>query len=588
MTNTHKFTVDDNIINHLITHQAGSLHKALTELVMNSIDAKATKIIIEFNKTHFKIIDNGFGFKDKDEIIKFFGRFGTPHEEGDATFGRFRIGRGQIMAFGECTWRSSAYSMSTDIKNKGLTYDLRENLEPIEGCIVEGKFYPGKEWEENHRHYEFHNLIRDVEYLDIEIVMNGKTMTSRLADTAWEIENELFYFKPEECAYSCGSLYVYNQGVFVCEYPHKQVGRSGYLISKKRLEVNFARNAVLENECPVWKEILLVLKESVVKRRSFTKPILPEDRAIEYNMFRDGETHVLDFIRMRLLQDVKGNVFSFSSIDKTAADLTVADYDDIAWAEHLNNQPTCFVFENGAPSDFDPQWRKEDDRNPIHEMLNLVLIKAKEEVNKIKVFTPDWERLQEIISWAPRTTFYFYANGKALRQKYPAEKKPYPLSQCSPEEVVFFKEVSRANDDVRQIASKMLKRKGKIEDRYKFPSRKLILGDSIGSARGWTDGGTYIALDIGFFRESIKRNDSGVFEMILVIAHEYIHLDGDLDSHKHDSAFYETFHDMMQFVYESVYDVAYRTSQRIANKLVKNGLKIRAPMKKRYGGSCVQ
>jgi hypothetical protein len=71
--------------------------------------------------------------------------------------------------------------------------------------------------------------------------------------------------------------------------------------------------------------------------------------------------------------------------------------------------------------------------------------------------------------------------------------------------------------------------------------------------------------------------------MILVIAHEYIHLDGDLDSHKHDSAFYETFHDTMQFVNDTVYDVAYRTSQRVTNKLIKNGLKIKAPLKKRYG-----
>jgi len=95
----HQFEVDENIVNDLIYRQNGTVATALGELEMNAIDAGSEKIEILVSAEGFEIRDNGTGFADEKAVMRFFKRFGTPHTDGNATFGRFRIGRGQIMAF---------------------------------------------------------------------------------------------------------------------------------------------------------------------------------------------------------------------------------------------------------------------------------------------------------------------------------------------------------------------------------------------------------------------------------------------------------------------------------------------------------
>ncbi len=122
-----EFKIDKNILYSIIVKQAGTLQKAFLELVMNSIDAKASEIRIEFNGKTFSFYDNGKGFDSEDEIHKFFGTFGTPHKDGDAVYGKFRMGRGQIMAFSQNQWKSNTFFMDVDIKIE----ELITNLNPI-------------------------------------------------------------------------------------------------------------------------------------------------------------------------------------------------------------------------------------------------------------------------------------------------------------------------------------------------------------------------------------------------------------------------------------------------------------------------
>lgn len=136
------FGIHPAILLTLMREQAGSVEKALAELVMNSVDARSTRIDITTSDTGFSIADDGKGFTSIDQLETFFDMFGTPHEAGDAYYGRFRVGRGQIMSYAKTTWRSGPFEMRVDIdpSAKDIGYDLVVHKAIAPGCRVDGEF----------------------------------------------------------------------------------------------------------------------------------------------------------------------------------------------------------------------------------------------------------------------------------------------------------------------------------------------------------------------------------------------------------------------------------------------------------------
>ncbi len=114
-----KFKMHNNLLHTIIFKQSGSIEKAILELLMNSNDANSTRIDINYDSTKdtFTIADDGKGFTTDEEIEAFFDTLGTPHKDGDAKFGRFRIGRTQIFAYASTVWRSGTYRMTVDFLN---------------------------------------------------------------------------------------------------------------------------------------------------------------------------------------------------------------------------------------------------------------------------------------------------------------------------------------------------------------------------------------------------------------------------------------------------------------------------------------
>lgn len=139
------FSVHPSVIKSIILEQAGDTCKALAELVMNSVDAKATYVDIELSSTHFVVRDDGIGFKSKQDVLDYFGTFGTPHAEDDATYGVFRIGRGQCFAKAKTYWRSGCLGMSVDLdglqERTDVGYELHEFEDEFKGCEIHGEFY---------------------------------------------------------------------------------------------------------------------------------------------------------------------------------------------------------------------------------------------------------------------------------------------------------------------------------------------------------------------------------------------------------------------------------------------------------------
>nr|WP_242281345.1 ATP-binding protein [Pantoea deleyi] len=137
----HPFELDPEIIHHIIYSQAGSVAKALIELIMNSVDAGAGAITLNITPGGFSCCDDGRGFTSYDDVKRYFGRFGTPHREGDATYGRFRLGRGQIMAHARTVWRSQRWQMEVDTRVMGYEYELTEPEALQAGCTISGDWY---------------------------------------------------------------------------------------------------------------------------------------------------------------------------------------------------------------------------------------------------------------------------------------------------------------------------------------------------------------------------------------------------------------------------------------------------------------
>src|ERR1051325_290463 len=123
---TRRFQMHHQLLHDVILRQAGTLGKALLESVMNAVDARATRCEISLTADSVIVQDDGIGFRSREEIEQFFEVFGQPHQTGEEkVYGTFRMGRGQMFAFGHNLWKTAHFEMEVDVKRSGLDYVLR-------------------------------------------------------------------------------------------------------------------------------------------------------------------------------------------------------------------------------------------------------------------------------------------------------------------------------------------------------------------------------------------------------------------------------------------------------------------------------
>lgn len=302
----------------VIHRQAGSLSKAILEGVMNVVDAGGTHCEIKIDRKSFSIIDDGKGFKDMSEIENFFETFGYPHDEGDATYGRFRMGRGQIFSFGASRWRSNTFSMNVDLRpmkdEKGndfaLGYEFSDGNKQVDGCRIEVDLY------DQLKPSELDAAIRDIQdyvkFVSIPVTLNGKTISTDPTKEKWDMETDDFYVKKR----ASGSLDVYNQGVLVQKYSSYRFGVSGLVVSKKPLEVNFARNDVVSS-CKIFKKVVKFLNDdSLVQAKK--APLTDSQRDNFARRLVAGEISLGEVGDSRIITDVTGSHHKFSIFENLA------------------------------------------------------------------------------------------------------------------------------------------------------------------------------------------------------------------------------------------------------------------------------
>lgn len=322
------FSVHPALIYTIITKQASGVHKALLELAMNSVDAGATEIHLNITEEGFVFQDNGSGFKDEEQIISCFETFGTPHVDGDAEYGRYRLGRAQLLCYAKTVWHTKNMCMQVDLKDAldaniqdvPLGYELSTVSEYFSGCKISGLFYDhlnigtvdqigefSNEVEPESIGYVIPAFAKMVKYLPVDLFINSVKVTKSIKDVfAIERNDEaLFvldqkYTPNQDFTRPRGVVNVYNKGAYA--YQIKSKYYDGDVTSLQNIDLNIARNSA-KTICPVAKAI--------------SKKISQLDQRVDYDYLksRNANTSTQLIDTARFVEGFWRGVLGFRSFD---------------------------------------------------------------------------------------------------------------------------------------------------------------------------------------------------------------------------------------------------------------------------------
>lgn len=507
-----KFSVHPAIIKSLIREQAHSFDKAIAELVMNSIDAGAKNVTIEYDGQAFSVADDGKGFSGREEIEQFFEVFGAPHEAGDAQYGRFRVGRGQIMAHAKVSWISGNYEMAVDLDSNEDAYALIKIEGSVPGCVVKGI----RRIQEGWGRFETVTTLRSMlQYMPIPIVLNGELISIDYQSIEWDIDTDDVRVKMEKGA---RGMSVYDRGVYVKRLEKDAFGgRGGILITKKPLTVNMARNEIAQ--CDNWIAIKSSIRNYMLRRWAQVKTLNVEERIAlvadlvhkRIELTQEIRDHLL---RVRFIDDPFGGLKTpRQMLDPDLSGPLIFTEHDTRFstvAERLHREKQAVVL---------PNWMFCDAIMDAFQTPGKFL--TPEERNTCK-----WRVVYKL-----REHFGIYSDPHEFR----------PLSVLARDLRDTYKIVDeRELTEYEKVALQCIRKvNGEL---YRYQKRKIVVGES-DFAQAWTDGYSYIA--IKRFALERMRQEGGCGFMVGLLLHEYTHGDSTVEEHPHDLSFYEEFHASM-------------------------------------------
>ena len=523
------FELDPQIIHHIIYSQAGSIGKAIIELLMNSVDAHATNVSLTLSKVGFECRDDGIGFASREDVLRYFGRFGTPHQEGDATYGRFRLGRGQIMAHATTDWRSSLWRMRVDTRSMGYSYELDELLQANPGCSIAGTWYDAlSDAELQSALQEIRDLVR---YTPVTVELNGRLITRMPTAEKWDHEDEHAYYRVKEE----GSVAIYNQGVLVRHDSSHLWGAGGLIVSKRAIGLNVSRTEILRKSCPTWREIAKQFdrmatalaarlgdhRKTEARREKSARAMLSGDPQIVTFFEKEEVITVLPGKRHMTLERFLRTVSQSRNYGRgTAGNVSVLEGGgDVPKGEAIARERVAVIVH---PSTLD--------RFGCYSVADF-----KDGLERV------FEHLHEALpegSWHRRDLQLPDFVAFAVLQRSFVER-----TQLVDERKALDKETRRAWIALRwclQEYADQCMRHGRVQaERQRFA---VFLGES-NAADAWTDGRSYIAIGIKHVRR-LRTDPLRVCSRIFsYLDHELAHEGDSLDC-GHDEAFFQRYHDL--------------------------------------------
>ncbi len=532
MSEKRDFKVDERILFDLVFKQSHSIYGALKELVQNSFDAGATSLDIVIDEHGFTAEDNGKGFQTREEITQFFEIFGLPHEhQSESRFGRFRMGRGQIMGYASTVWRSGKFQMDVDIKYRGINYILSELPTPVNGCSIAGRWYEieGEEkgnelvrrWQDGTIETQVKECIKylvdSCKYIyGMNIRINGKHINNHQQQD-WDFEDDTFLFKKtEDGAFSWNqkAIRLYNLGILASRFNIPNI--HGVVVTKRHLSMNMTRSDVQES-CPVYQHIRRTLKGLAPKYDENKKYQPHQSRSIIVELY-DAHLSVDEVMDLKLFKDLRGtHYYTLRDLLFTPFFISSGDKKSDFVADTVHVQGKCIALNK----EFEYYGYFELDDNghissvPFSELLNI----------------------------AYPSTF------SALHNNYLSEEEALAMANVQQIELPTSELNSHENCKLKALNSiaydiALAFTENKVKNYRGWDTVEHVRSFTVGLSKdsdAWTDCKTRITIERSIL-DKMDKGMEGAISIITIIAHEYAHIE---DDNEHNFAFYKRVHDFL-------------------------------------------
>ena len=549
------FLLHPSAVKHFIFNQAGSMGRALAELICNSSDAGATKIHLDYlplthcmdddKKTSqyqcsydltqlnasfpehckcgnvFVLSDNGKGFAGREEIEQFFRTFGTPHtedftqDENSTKIGRFRIGRGQIMAHAATRWISGHYIMDVDLQSGSdfMGFSITETQTYHPGCTIIIKPYDEHRTIGDYRFIDLYGYYDDgicslLRYFPIPILINGHQINTPPEDlVSWDFDDELAYYSLDNKA---SELEIYSMGVFVEKMTASKNGAGGVICSKKPLKMNLVRNEIDYFQCDVWQKINEKIKETFRARLSKAKKLKEYEiiRLINDLVYEEKSIHWDDIKRaakIKFLPDIFGELRCADEF-LSAKVFTIYNGTHINTAEKVQRDNLATVI-----TPLFTQYAKLKQSDP------LLFQKTGEVLTRLR----KGFMIRGGFKLIPFEHFMSTLDGHACFVED---------GELNIKERATLEALREINTYVSRVA------------RSHVP-RKIVAGLS-DDMNAWTDGHSFVAFHRKHLMSSVREQNYGPTYLVNLLFHEYCHDVPTTGEHSHDYDFYKRYHDI--------------------------------------------
>ena len=506
-----RLVAHEKLLIDVIKRQAGSLKKAILEGTMNSIEAGATKIDINFaaeksedkenpNKAHLSIYDDGIGIQTEKELIQHFETFGQPHEDNEnVIWKQFRMGRGQMFAFGKNTWKTATFEMLVDIDNMELDYLLKKNRPYVDGCLIDIELYqnPLDNYTINSVKALKEEVQEQVRFVTTPVFFNGQQVSVDPETLNWTYQDEDAFYLFDDTS----SLKIYNLGVYVMSIPLTRAGVGGVVVSKKRLDVNFARNDI-QSTCSVYQRIKAVVEENKIKKVQKTYESMSNDMRINLLCdFRDGK-YKYELTGKRIFPTSQGKWLTWNMIAKDC-------------------RPWCFARKGDRVAD------------KVMQMGSAICFDEK--ILSELGYTGD---KKEFFSW-------LWSGSRSDWIKETLDKLEKLYVEKDIRETI--------NEDYKMIPPEKLRKSEKVFLQAMnalgcWHGRQIMIGKST-VAKAWTDGCTYIVFDREYIKNLYLHSNYGLVDLFTTGCHELAHDDSTAGTHVHGPEFYEKYYEITKNEY---------------------------------------